>query len=50
MDFLWLTAATVLKTFRISRAKDSAGNTIEPKIEFHPGVVWYVSTSPYAIE
>ncbi|KAF4617511.1 hypothetical protein D9613_005756 [Agrocybe pediades] len=39
LSFLWLTAATLLKTFDLSKAVDENGNTIEPSMEFHAGVI-----------
>ncbi|KAF9554678.1 cytochrome P450 [Agrocybe pediades] len=39
LSFLWLTAATILSTFDISAGVDEQGQTIEPHVEYHTGVV-----------
>ncbi|KAF4610004.1 hypothetical protein D9613_010336 [Agrocybe pediades] len=39
LSLLWLTVASILKTFDISKAIDDDGNVIEPSMEFHAGVV-----------
>ncbi|KAF8157210.1 cytochrome P450 [Crassisporium funariophilum] len=36
---LWLTAATVLATFKISKAVDENGSTIEPSREYQTGLI-----------
>ncbi|KAF9537335.1 hypothetical protein CPC08DRAFT_651789, partial [Agrocybe pediades] len=38
-SFLWITVATILSTFNISKEVDAAGNPIEPDIKFHSSIV-----------
>lgn len=41
-DTLWIAIAHMLATFDIEKAVDSAGNVIEPKEEFTPGILRFV--------
>ena len=36
---LWLTAATVLSTFNLSKSVDMDGRVIEPSREYHVGLI-----------
>ena len=36
---LWLTAATLLSTFNLTKSVDKDGNVIEPSREYHVGLV-----------
>jgi len=36
---LWLTAASVLATFNLSKSVDKDGRVIEPSREYHPGLI-----------
>ena|ERR1700742_4185594 len=42
-SLIMLTAASILTTFDISKKKDEDGNYIEPKQEYHEGLLSYVS-------
>ena len=37
---LWLTVATILATFNLSKAMDKDGRVIEPSREYHSGLIW----------
>jgi len=39
METAWITIASILASFTISKAKDNAGNFIEPLIEVTDGLV-----------
>jgi len=43
---IWITVATVLATFEISRAKDDDGKEIIPKIEFSTGITSHAAPFP----
>ncbi|KAF8626927.1 hypothetical protein AX17_006428 [Amanita inopinata Kibby_2008] len=40
---LWITIASLIAAFDISKAVDTSGNVIEPEQEFIPGLVWWSS-------
>lgn len=39
---VWISIASILATFEISKAKDANGKEIHPDPEFTTGIVWYV--------
>lgn len=39
---VYMSLATTLQTFNISKAKDAAGNDIEPPVKWSTGLVAYV--------
>lgn len=45
LSFFFLTVSTILATFNISEEVDKSGNAIEPSVEWHSGVIWFVLTT-----
>ena len=39
---LYLSAASILATFELSKARDEKGNVIEPTLDVCPGITSYV--------
>lgn len=43
---LWIVMTSLIASFDIKKAKDAAGNVIEPEVIFENSVFRYASTSP----
>jgi hypothetical protein len=39
LDYIWLTAATALSTFNLTKSVDKDGRVIEPSREYHVGLI-----------
>jgi cytochrome P450 len=48
-DNLFITVARLLATFNITKATDSNGDFMEPKLEYTPGLISHPASFPYAI-
>ncbi|KAF7358844.1 Cytochrome p450 [Mycena sanguinolenta] len=46
---MWITAASILATFTISKSVDEKGIPIEPSGEFTSGLLWYVVSHLWAV-